>query len=483
MSDPDGAARAAYLEAFRRHIADPAGRASHAAAEFQAKVRESDMRYAGEPLDVAYFPFAVGPEEEAALASVTARTLALLERATARFLTAETREGQSLASQAYGWSDERLRAAAHDPGYPLSIPCARFDAYWRGGDAVRFLEVNTDGTSGMTNVERIGAFFLEAPAVRALAGRRPLSLYPLRERVTETLLGCYASWRERHGRRAPETPRIAIVDWRTVKTSAEFTAFVRWFEARGLRAAVVDPRDLSFDGTTLRDGSGERVDLIYRRLVSTELFAAPRADTAALLAAYLLDAVCVVGGFRSDVAFDKRFMALLTDPEVALGALGLDAEEAALAAKVFPWTRTLRPGPVLERAREERERLVLKPAALYEGRGVRIGVETDPAVWRAALDEAASVGGHIVQERVDPPSLTVEAFEEGRLTARPLHLSLGIYAFGGALSGFIARVASTLVLSADDDERILPVVRLGAAAGAATEAAPGASSLAAARGA
>ena len=42
----------------------------------------------------------------------------------------------------------------------------------------------------------------------------------------------------------------------------------------------------------------------------------------------------------------------------------------------------------------------------------------------------------------------------------PLYLSLGEYCFGGKLIGFNARVASTLLLSADDDERLLPVVRL-----------------------
>jgi hypothetical protein len=470
MVETEGAARAAYTEAFRRHLADPAGRAALHAAEFQAKVRDSDMRYAGEPLDVAYFPLAIGPEEEAAIAAVVERSLDLLERATRAFLAVP-----GLAARAYGWADERMRVVSHDPGYPLAIPCARFDAYWRGGASMRFLEVNTDGTSGMTNVERIGAYFLESPGPRGVVADRPVTTYAIRDRVLATLMDCYGRWRERHGDRAPREPRIAIVDWRTVKTSAEFRAFLRFFEERGLAATIADPRELSFDGARLRDASGAPIDLVYRRLVSTEVFSAPKADTAALLAAYLLDGACVIGSFRSDVAFDKRIMALLTDPDVAQGTLGLGPDDIAFAARVFPWTRSLRPGPVLEQAKEERERLVLKPAALYEGRGVRIGIETDPAVWRAALDEAAVAGDHVVQERIAPPELVIESFEDGRLRPRPLHFSLGAYAFGGALSGLIARVASTLVLSADDDERILPVVRLGPP-GASPSTAPGAGS-------
>ena len=60
-----------------------------------------------------------------------------------------------------------------------------------------------------------------------------------------------------------------------MKTSAEFRAFVRYFEERGLRATIADPRDLAFDGKVVRDAAGEPIDLIYRRAVSNEVFAAP----------------------------------------------------------------------------------------------------------------------------------------------------------------------------------------------------------------
>jgi hypothetical protein len=243
-----------------------------------------------------------------------------------------------------------------------------------------------------------------------------------------------------------------------VKTSAEFAAFVHFFEERGLRATIADPRDLAFDGKVLSDAAGEPIDLIYRRAVSNELFAAPAADTAALFGAYLAGAVCLVGSFRSDVAFDKRLFSLLTAPETSASIL--PEEDRAHVARVFPWTRTLGPA-LIEKARAERERLVLKPAGLYEGRGVRIGVETAPAEWGAALESAAPAGDHVLQERIPPPELTIELLEDGRLRPRPLYLSLGEYVFGGRLAGFNARVASTLVLSADDDERLLPVVLLG----------------------
>lgn len=455
------AQRASFYEAFRRFLAE-GGPAVADGARFHENVRSSDMRYAGEPLDVAFFPIAIGDGDLAFLADRCERSLALIERATRTIL------GSPELRAEYGWPAERWRVVAHDPGYPLAVPCARFDSYWDGARDVKFLEVNTDGTSGMTNVERVTAFFLESPSLRPFTERFGIENFPLRERVLDTLLGCYATWRQQaavrdggRGKAPPERPRIAIVDWRTVKTSAEFRAFVRYFEEHGLQATIADPRELAFDGETLRAdrGAGPPIDLVYRRVVSTEYFGANPQDVRGLTDAYLAGAVCIVGSFRSDIAFDKRFLAFLSDP-VQAPRLGLTEDEAALAAEVVPWTRILRPGPVLEQAKRERERFVVKPAGLYEGRGVRIGVETDDVVWRAALEEAAPGGEHVVQERIVPPEITVEVLRDGRFQPKALYLSLGEYGFGGKLIGFNARVASTLVLSADDDERLLPVVRL-----------------------
>lgn len=408
------------------------------------------MRYAGEPLDVAFFPLALERSEVAALRSTVESAMRLLERATRAWLADPEMQA------AYGWPAERVALVRHDPGYARAIPCARFDSYW-DGHVVRFLEVNTDGTSGMTNVERVTAFFLEEPGLAPLRARFGLKPWPLRDAVLAALLECWAEFREgRPG--APREPRIAIVDWREVKTRAEFEAFRRWFESRGLRATVRDPRDLRFDGRTLSDEEGA-IDLVYRRLVSTEVHAR-RADVEPLIAAYLARAVCVVGSFRSDVAFDKRLFALLQDPRFARH---FDEEDRALVRRHFAPTWILRRGPgsrdLIARAKRDRERYVLKPAALYEGRGVILGVETEPAAWEVALD-AAGDGDHVLQERIEaPPATELEACAAGA-AGLPCYLSLGEYVFGGKLAGFNARVASTLVLSAAGDERLLPVVAL-----------------------
>jgi hypothetical protein len=448
--------KADFLEAFARYARSPQG--ARGAANFERAVRESDMRYAGEPLDVTFWPFALEAADLAALRETVEAAARLLERATRAFL-----EDPEMQAE-YGWPPERLALVRHDPGYPLALPCARFDSYWDGREP-RFFESNTDGTSGMTNVERVTEIFLRSPGFEPLKKEFGVRAPALCARVLEALLSCWGHFRE--GRpELPAEPRIAILDWREVRTRAEFGALRRYFEERGLRATVADPRDLRYDGRRLADAEGP-IDLIYRRLVSTEWFAR-RAEVAAVEAAFLDRAVCLVGSFRSDIAFDKRLFALLHDPRFARH---FGEDERALAARHFARTWVLRPGAIAEIdgrrcdlarwALEARGSLVLKPCALYEGRGVLLGAETPEERWRAAIEDCAD-GLHVLQERVAAPRV-MELESAGVLgPGRPAYLSLGEFVFGGRLAGFIARVSSALVLSAEDDERLLPVVIVGA---------------------
>lgn len=448
---PGSPVREDLARAFRRYLStDPAAPADVAA--FHEGIRASGLKYAGEPLEAAYSPFVVDAAERAALARVDEAAFALLERTTARFLDDPEMQAE------YGIAPDHLELVRADPGYRLAIPCGRLDSHYDGRAGPRFLEANTDGTSGMSNVERVTELFLER------AGRAPelapfgLAPFALRRGVLDALLACYGEWRGKAAATRPERPRtLAIVDWGHVETRTEFQDLRAFFEASGQPTAICDPRELRCDGRTLvlpRGGGPPRpVDLVYRRVVTTE-YRAHAAEVEAMTRAYRDGRVCVVGSFRSDVGFDKRALAFLTDPRFADR---LSPEERAVAAH-FATTWTLRPGDaaLVERAERERESLVLKPADQYAGRGVRLGALTAPAEWRRAVVQAAD-GRHVLQERIPAPLADVFAGAPSP-GARPLHLSLGHFVFGGRLIGFLARASRDLVLSAETDEKLLPAL-------------------------
>ena len=51
----------------------------------------------------------------------------------------------------------------------------------------------------------------------------------------------------------------------------EFRIFSEYFKQAGYECVIADVRDLSFDGTVLRDGNGQQIDAIWRRCVTNDV--------------------------------------------------------------------------------------------------------------------------------------------------------------------------------------------------------------------
>src|SRR4030095_15986634 len=140
-------------------------------------------------------------------------------------------------------------------------------------------------------------------------------------------------------------------------------------------------------------------------------------------------AVCVANTFRCKLAHKKAFFAVLTDP--AHAPLFTPTELDIIHASV-PWTRVVedirtqkegRESGLLEIARQNRERLVLKPNDEYGGKGVVLGWETNAGEWEGLLDAALAdpVGTWIVQERIPVRREVFPQFDaEGRVPMRDM---------------------------------------------------------------
>lgn len=433
---------------------DPATTAA-AAASYQQAVGDDGLVYAGEAYDVNASPLLLGPDDVESIGWTARRVMRLVEKVVDLYL-------EDPAVRAYFGFPPALEALIlADPGYRRHVPVSRFDSFW-DGRRLRFLELNTNGTAGMPLAERIAALYAELPPVKALLERHRARPFPVRRRLFEAIVAC---WREARGAGKDELPgRIAIVDFAGVPTEAEFHLLARYFTSQGVPAAFCDPRELSYEGGVLR-AKGEPVDVVYRRLTTLD-FLQPHAALRTLERAYVDRAVVMVGSFRSDVAHSKKLFALLTDERFR--DRFTHAERAVIDAHV-PWTRVLREEEVLwngrlvdlvEAAIEHRERLILKPATSFEGRGVMLGAETPDDRWAAEVRRMTG-GTHILQERVAAPVRTfVLPDADGRVRAVPLHLHLGEYVFQGRLAGFQAWASEELVIGVRSSERAVPCFEL-----------------------
>ena len=433
-------------------------------AAYERAVAAAGLLYGDEPFDVHPWPLILGPEDDGYLRWVSEKLLKVFERVIELF----RRDPQVRAY--FGFPAHLEQLMLLEPGYRPFVELARFDSYW-DGKRVRFLELNTHGSSGIVLSEVLGELWMQLPQVRQVVEHHPMRPPPLRHRLLETLLACWRQVQARQG--GPDLPRrVAVLDWKGLKTRMELAQLAEFLTDSGLPAEHVDPAELAFDGEQLTAG-GRPIDLIYRRLTTLDLLDHP-GKLEPFFAAARADKVVVVGPFASDLAHSKRLFAFLTEER---WRRAFSMEERALIDAHVPWTRLFKPGRTLyqgkvhelkQLALEQRERFVLKPTEGFEGRGVVLGVEATPEQWAAELERRYG-GDHILQEYVAAPLRSFVLAHGDRVSPVPLHLHLGEFMFGGRLAGYMARASHELLLSAGSQERVIPTLVLEGADAAEEE--------------
>jgi uncharacterized circularly permuted ATP-grasp superfamily protein len=352
-----------------------------------------------------------------------------------------------------GTPDDERHWVRLDPG-PPDVLLSRLDAFLDGG-APRFIEINSDAPAGLGYGDRMADAIARLPVFQAFQRRHRVAYRRSVPAVVEAVLSVPTRTR---------TPVIAIVDFKEVKTRGDQEILRRAFEERGLRCVLADPREMELRNGWLWSGM-ERVDLVYRRAVLSELLE-KKDEVAPLLRAYDSRVAVFVNSFRCRLSEDKVFFALLTDE--AFAHL-MTEEERALAARCVPWTRrvaerrTRRGGrevDLVPHLVERREELVLKPAHGYGGRSVFIGSETAPAEWEAAV-LAACREPWVAQERVPIPEETFPVCEAGALAFQGFKLNANPFYVGGAEVGAIARASRSSVINVSAGGGSVPTFVVG----------------------
>lgn len=383
-------------------------------------------------------PFFLSAADEARI-RLASETLARIGERVAR---AALDDGRLLAALGVTPPEERLLRI--DPGYDTASTASRVDAFLLP-DSLHFAEYNAESPAGPGYTQRLCELFATLEPMNRFRAQRPVTYHRTIPPLLAALLESYRDW---GGRASP--PTIAIVDWREVPTWSEFELLRDAFAAAGVPTLVCDPRELELSGGVLRAG-GRAIDLVYRRVLIGDIIARPD-ECAALVGACAERVVCVANTFRCKLAHKKAFFAVLTDPSFAHL---LDGGEREIVRAHVPWTRLVaeaaaEPGrgsePLLERARADRERLVLKPNDEYGGSGVMLGWEASAAQWDAALDAALAdpPGSWVLQERIPVRREVFPAFDEdGRVEMREMLVDLAPYLFRGRFGGYLTRLSAT----------------------------------------
>ena len=235
---------------------------------------------------------------------------------------------------------------------------------------------------------------------------------------------------------------------------------------------VADPRDLEHRaGPNTLIAAGQPVDVVYRRVLVADILERAE-DCHELIAAYRAGAICMVNSLRTVLLHGKGLFALLHSrairerlPRILCGELD----------RHVPWTALVgdEPGPctppgLLERARTEREQLVLKPLTGHGGTGVVLGWEVDQSTWEQALESA---DGHVVQRRVPAQTLPFpDATKDWAL--EPRLVDLAPFLVRGRPAGFLCRLSEGALANVTSGATQVPVFALPDGAGAEYSAPP-----------
>jgi hypothetical protein len=348
-------------------------------------------------------------------------------------------------------SEAEIRLAHIDPGYATASTAARADAFILPG-SLQFAEYNGESPAGAAYSQGLGELFAEQPLMTRFHERFATRMYRPVEALLEALVASYREW---GGTASP--PLMAIVDWREVPTYSEFEILRDAFTAQGVPTIICDPRDLEHVGSSSPGGptpglyaNGQRIDLVYRRVLINDMIA--REDECrALVDAYERRAACVANSLRCKIPHKKAFFAVLTDERHA--AL-FSPEERELIRRHIPWTAVVEEGTVLRdgraidllpHLRANRDHFVIKPNDEYGGTGVTLGWETGESAWDAALARAVAERDRawVAQERIAVRRELFPVCDGDGVAMRDMLVDFAPYIFRGRLAGFLTRLSAT----------------------------------------
>lgn len=318
------------------------------------------------------------------------------------------------------------------------IPCgfspvqtfARLDGFWTRDGRLGFVEFNAESPGGIAFGSTLDTIFRQMPSMRVFQERFLIQSEPSLRHSLHGLIAAYRSWGG-----TKEFPTIAIVDWKTAPTYAEFVICRELFRSRGYETEIVDPTELEFSDGQLKAGEFG-IDLVYRRIVASDV-AANLAQDHALVRAARSGAVCVASGFPAFALNSKAMFALISDPDASPF---LDGFERQAVQSTVPWTRIVRDGntldptgkrvDLLEYALANREWLVVKPSTEYGGVGVNLGWTLSDSEWHDALRSSLQRSS-VLQQRVALQSEAFPVFQDGRLGLVDFLADIDPYVFNG----------------------------------------------------
>jgi hypothetical protein len=406
--------------------------------------QERDLVFLGRPVCEVLRPFFLPGamyDEVCRAASLVARGLTVLSKQLARDEAWRGALGLTPAEEAL------LRL---DPGEPTEL-VGRLDGFLGCDGVIRFIEYNPV-PAGIFDGDELCEVFGGMPIMRRFRELHPVRSVPLRHRVLDALVRTHA----RKG--GAGVPNVAVVTDALATEDAPASSLLALPEMikmlNLLREGGVDVRPCRSSDLTRRSQhlmAGDfRIDAVM--ITDWAQFIAGVSEDSAFWRAIAAGEAWIVNSAATAILRgSKSVFALLSDPD---HAHLFEPEVAAALARHVPWTRRIADGPVsygdasvdlVGFVLANRNRLVLKPADEFGGKGVVLGWQCDDETWRASLARALS-NPSVVQERVQVDTEAYPSVVSGSLRFEPRRFDLDPFIWNDEhASGCCVRVSTTTI--------------------------------------
>ena len=337
-------------------------------------------------------------------------------------------------------------------GYDAILPFARVDIFLNE-DTLESAscELNGDGSAGLNEDREIVHSIEGSETFTRFAAHHQLESCELFKSWVAEFIAIYETFKNKVAH-----PRFAICDYLDVGVVDEFRIFSEYFEEAGYECVIADVRDLSFDGTVLRDGNGQQIDAIWRRCVTNDVLE-HWDESQELISAVRAQAVALIGAFSGHIVHDKQIFEALKHP---LTKAFLSDEENAFIEEQIPATHFLTDEDCdLAAVRANKDDWIIKPTDNYGAADVYAGKACSEEEWNALIDRFANGAAgapFLVQRYVTPyrtktipPAADLEwLVEQGFATSVEeveregvLYNNIsGLYLYNGTFTGVFSRL-------------------------------------------
>jgi glutathionylspermidine synthase len=409
--------------------------------------------FSGEPMPTLLKPNFISPKQNRILQHTVEKISSALNKLIKLYLEDE----KVRAIMRFSETEEDLFRI--EPHYSFALVISRLDAFMNDYE-IKFLEFNCDSPAGTAFSDVLEEGFREIMNSYPFLGQWKLEYINRQELLFQALRSCYKEFRYSHPH-FPEKPTIAIVDWDDLPTADEFVLLQQFFESKGLKTIITSPQRFTLDGDSMM-ADGEKVDLIYRRVITRELI--EKFDQVQdFVGGARNHLACMCNPFRSFIVGNKKILDLLTDQRFHHI---YDRDELEVIHKTIPWTRVLADvkatynGYLVDLHRfviDNKDKLVVKAASSYGGKDVFLGRETDQQTWEAVVDKHIESEEWVVQEYVNIPQEIFPEIDE-KVNLKLKKVNINPFAFNGKYGGTISRVSDKSIINVSAGGGIVPTM-------------------------